>query len=280
MAFNPSEVINLPIGLDYQGTRYREVHIAEMEGVDEENISDKKIRNNGARAMTVLLQRCVQAIPGLVERKSDPYELIPAKYIRGMYTPDRDFIFLCVQALGMEETVETVVRCPRPTCGATQDEVVELEDLEVYDWDEDAPPEIEVSLPVGFRDKDGKVFKDVTWRFPTGIQQEKLAKVKRQQVGTASIASCLQKIEGFGKPDTESVRRLKTRDRVYLMNQVREMTPGVDLRVETTCEECGHEFLGEVDLNSFFSGVGAENQKTMPNGTNGRRKRRRTSSRS
>ena len=59
-SFKPSETVTLPIGLDIDGTRYRTVHIDEMTGYDDEALSDKKHRNNGAKAITTLLRRCIQ----------------------------------------------------------------------------------------------------------------------------------------------------------------------------------------------------------------------------
>ena len=40
----------LPIGLEIDGVRYREVVIDEMTGIDEENLTSRKVRNNDAKA--------------------------------------------------------------------------------------------------------------------------------------------------------------------------------------------------------------------------------------
>ena len=41
------ERVLLPIGVEVDGVRYREVIIDEMTGFDEENLSSKKVKNNG-----------------------------------------------------------------------------------------------------------------------------------------------------------------------------------------------------------------------------------------
>ena len=57
----------LPIGVEVDGVRYLEVTIDEMTGIDEENLSSRKVRNNGAKAITLLLRRCIQSITGVLE---------------------------------------------------------------------------------------------------------------------------------------------------------------------------------------------------------------------
>ena len=113
MSIKASDTVRLPIGLRYNGVVYRDVVIDEMTGVDEENMSSPKIKNNGARALTILLQRCVQEIPGLVERKRRTQDLIDAKYFMDMYTPDRDYLFMAIRALGLDDNFTQVMTCPK-----------------------------------------------------------------------------------------------------------------------------------------------------------------------
>ncbi len=267
MGLTASENVLLPIGLEIDGRRYREVIIDEMSGIDEENAVSAKNKNNGAKAMTAILRRCVQAIPGLLPQKRNPDSLVDAKYIRQMYIADRDFLFLSIRVLGMDDTFKMEPQCPRENCKDSFEHEMELSDIDVLDWPEEQAAELHVELPRGIPDKEGNWHKKVTWRFPTGIDQERLAAIPRNQITTSTIASCISAVEGLDRrPDTEVVRRMRTRDRMHLMNQVNGLMPGADLRVDMMCPSCDHQWEDTIDLSRFFSVALAEDQKTMPDG--------------
>jgi hypothetical protein len=275
MGFQPSEVVTLPIGIeDQSGRRFREVIIDEMTGVDEENIASKKIRNNGAKAVTVLLQRCIQAIPGLVEKKKRSTDLIDIRIIQSLFTADRDFLFFCIRALSMDDTFTTKIACPK--CGEVEEHSYNVADLDVLDLPEEDSPTLEVELPRGFEDEEGNMHTKVTWAYPTGKQQEALAGMTAAKMGTAMLSMCIQSVEGLAvRPDSEMVRRLRTRDRMALMAAVHDNTPGVDLRQDYDCAECDHAWEGAIDIQSFFNLAGGETPTHSNGGTNGRRLKKR-----
>ncbi len=277
MAFQPSEHVVLPIGLDIEGVRYREVIIDEMTGYDDEALANKKHRNNGAKAMSDLLRRCIQAIPGLVPQKKKRYSKIDRKYVLSMYAADRDFLFLSIRALGMEPSFDLPISCPR--CGEEHEHEIVIAEMDVLEMEPGTEAALQVTLPKGF-ESDGKFLPVVTWKFPNGNQQERIASMPRNKVATATITSCIHEVEGLGRrPDTEMVRRLRTRDRMFLMQCVREYTPGVDLRIECFCSECQHEWVGEVDPSHFFNMGNVQTPKASKNGKLGSRKRRKLSQR-
>ncbi len=273
MALVPSERVTLPIGLRWEGKCYREVVIDEMMGIDEENVANKRVRNNGAKAMTVLLQRCIQEIPGLVPAKKRSTELIDKRFVNAMFTSDRDFLFLMIRLLGSEPSFEMEVACPK--CGDRQDVVCNLMELDVYDWPDAEDPELNIQCPKGFEDNEGNFHNDVVWRFPTGKDQENLASQPKEKLMTSLIACCIKEVKGLkSKPDSEMIRRLRSRDRMAIMQMVNDNTPGVDLRQQNICGECDHEWEGGIDLSSFFNVGDAGTQKTTESGTRGRMKRR------
>ena len=273
-SFRPSEVVRLPIGLTIDGTMYRTFHIDEMSGYDDEALANKKHRNNGAKSMTALLRRCIQKIDGLMEKKKNRYGLVAEQYVRKMFTPDRDFLFVAIRALGMEPTFDIGIVCPK--CADDYDHVVVLNELDVLDWDEERP-ELHITLPKGF-EKNGKFFDKVTWRFGTGAQQERIVGLPKSKITTSTIANCVVAVEGLDRrPDSEMCRRLRTRDRMYLLNQVREMTPGVDLRVDCFCESCENEWVGEVDPSRFFNMGEATTVKPTKRGRRGLKRRKKRS---
>lgn len=268
-----SDRVTLPVGLEVGGVRYREVVIDEMSGVDEENLISRKVRNNGAKAITVLLQRCIQEIPGLLERKKNPYTLVDENLIRAMYVADRDYLLLCVRALSDKGEINSDFTCTH--CGSEQTTAIHISSLPVYEWD-DSPTEIKVQMPRGFYDVDsGKFYNTFTWGFPTGKVQEKLAEVQETQVGSALIASGIRSVDGLRYlPSLEDVRRLPMRDRQAISEQISAHSVGVETSTTCVCDACGQETKFEVNVAGFFSSAPRKTQTPVQGGTSGRRLRR------
>lgn len=269
-----NDKVILPIGLEIDGIRYREVIIDEMTGLDEENLSSRKVRNNGAKAITLLLRRCIQAIPGVFEQKSDPLKLIDEKYVRNMYVADRDFLVMCIRTLSGDSSVLLDIACPE--CDYDCSKVVDLKELDVYEWDENEPVEITVDLPRGFRNKDTNEFNSrIKWQFLNGARQERIASMPENEIGTNLIAIGLVSVEGRETiPSAEDVRRLSVRDRNALADAIVANGVGVDTKVEFLCDGCGHEFEQEVNTVGFSNLGQRKTQKPSNNGIGGRRLRK------
>lgn len=270
-----SDRVTLPIGLEIDGVRYREVVIDEMTGIDEENLASRKVRNNGAKAITILLRRCIQSIEGVLPRKSNPLQLIDEKWVRNMYVADRDYLVLCIRALSGNSEVLTTSECPE--CGAEDSQLIDISDLDVYEWDENTPACIDVDLIRGFMDSRTKEFhKKLKWSFPKGIAQEKMASLPEHQMGTALIASGISEVEGLEYvPSAEEVRRLSIRDRNTFAEAIVENAVGVDTQVEVCCGNCGFEYTVEVNTVGFSSSGQQKTPKDSKNGMSGRRLRKR-----
>ena len=269
-----SDKVTLPIGLEIDGIRYREVVIDEMTGIDEENLASRKVRNNGAKAITMLLRRCIQSIEGVLEPKSNPLSMIDEKYVRNMYVADRDYLVFCIRALSGNKEVLATSTCPH--CSGEGDHLIDLSELDVYEWEENAPASIDIELIRGFYDERTKQFhKNIKWTFPKGISQEKMAALPENQLGTSLIASGISEVEGLEYvPSPESVRRLSLRDRNAFAEAIVENAVGVDTQVHVTCEFCGEEHTVEVNTVGFSNSVGQKIPKDSKSGMNGRRLRK------
>ena len=275
MSFKVSETVTLPVGLLIKGQRYTEVVIEEMILEDQSNLASKSVRNNGAKAMDLILRRCIQEIPGLLPRKSRKTELIKDQYVKQMLAPDRDFLFIAIRALGMDDSLRIHGKCP--SCGEDNNIDVVIEELEVLEWDFDEAPEphIEIDLPKGIMGNDGKRYKKVFWKFLNGSNQAKLAALPPKKQTAALMASSMFRVEGMEETvDSEMVRTMSLRDQQYLMRQVYEMTPGVDLRQETECLHCEHEWIIDIDVKDFFSSEEENPKKTSKGGKNGGKSKR------
>lgn len=269
-----NEKVILPIGLEIDGIRYREVIIDEMTGVDEENLASRKVRNNGAKAITLLLRRCIQSIEGLVPQKSNPLGLIDEKWVRNMYVADRDYLVLCIRALSGTPDVLTTSDCKE--CGYENSHVVDVRELDVYEWDENLPVEISVSLPRGiYNSSTAEYHKEVTWAFPKGIAQEKMSQLPEHQIGTMLIATGIKEVQGMEViPQPDAIRKLSVRDRNAFAEVIVENSVGVDTKVQLCCENCGYEYNVEVNTVGFFSSGPQMTQRPSKGGTSGRKLRK------
>lgn len=268
-----SNTVILPIGVEVGGVRYREVVIDEMSGIDEENLISRKVRNNGAKAITVLLQRCIQEIKGLVEPKKNRFAMLDENIVRSMFVADRDFLLLCIRALSDRGEIASDLTCPE--CGAEQTTTFNIDDLPVYEWD-DSPTEITIEMSRGFYDVDtGKHYNRFVWGFPTGKVQEKLSEISEMQMGSALIASCIRSVEGLKYvPSLEDVRRLSMRDRQEITQQIAEYSVGVETKTTCNCASCGEQVSFEVNVAGFFSSDPRKTKKPASSGTSGRRLRK------
>jgi len=269
-----NDSVVLPIGLEIDGVRYRKIVIDEMTGIDEENLSSRKVRNNGAKAISLLLRRCIQSIEGVLEQKRDPLSLIDEKYVRNMYVADRDFLVMSIRTLSGDSELMLTLDCP--SCEQEVNQLVDLKALDVYEWDENEPVELTVDLPRGFYNEETKQYnKRITWAFPKGSSQERLAVLPQNEMGTNLIAIGLRSVEGRdGIPSADEVRRLSVRDRGALADEIMENSVGVETQVDICCDSCGHEFKTEVNTVGFSNLGQRKTQQHSRSGTNGRRKRK------
>jgi hypothetical protein len=264
----------LPIGVEIDGVRYREVVIDEMTGIDEENLASPKINNNGAKAITMLLRRCIQEIVGVVPQKTNRMGLISEDVIRNMYAADRDFLVLCIKGLSDGLDISGDVDCTE--CGRPQFREFNFGELDVYEWDEGHDTIVEIELPKGFYDqKTSKYYNQVKWRLPTGKTQEKLASCKRNEVASYMIASGIVSVDGLEyTPSLHDVRMLTLKDRNAFAESILECSVGVDTDLEFECGDCGSTFNKEVDIMGFFSSREGAKEKTKKVGKSGKRLRK------
>lgn len=273
---NDNDRVTLPIGIEIDGIRYREVVIDEMTGIDEENLSSRKVRNNGAKAITLLLRRCIQKIDGLLEQKRDPLSLIDEKFVRSMFVADRDYLVMCIRALSGNSELFLSPICEN--CGHENSKLVDLKDLDVYEWDENAPAEIVIDLPRGlYNSQTSEYCKRVTWGFPRGSSQEKIASMPENQMGTNLIAFGIKEVEGMdSRPSFDDIRKLSVRDRNAFAQAILDNAVGVETKLDLECENCGHEFVTEIQTVGFSNSGTQKTQKGSVVGTSGRRLRKRT----
>lgn len=253
-------VCTLPIGITRDGVTYREVVIDKWRAMDKDRLTEPAARQNPGKAMTIILQRIIQSITGLVEAKSSHKNLIPERYVTEMFVADRDYLVLQALALS-NQCVRTVdFQCQNRRCGKELTEEVDIREIEVTPQDPEKDTFVEFELPdegVRWKDKEGV---EVTTRkgkfnYPRGLDQEKVSKYTDEGTFSTFTRMLIQCISEFGDLKHLSMndaKNLTLEDRNYLENLLGNESPGPDQSVKVTCPYCGKEQTVSIELGNFF----------------------------
>jgi hypothetical protein len=123
--------------------------------------------------------------------------------------------------------------------------------------------EVEVTLPIGFTDDEGKMHKTAVLRKMTGKEEAILADRKNQRNGGKLVSellhSCLVKLGDVPKNGQSTVEKLYSADRNFLLLRLRAITFGSELEAGYTCSHCGEamqtvENLDELPVRTIGEG--------------------------
>ena len=233
---------------DEQGVVHKTFALREMTGRDEEAISKNDLKQNSAKLVSVLLERCVTRIGSLTRKSvgSDKWREI----IKDLYAGDQDFMLIKLRELSIGSEIEVSHICPY--CKANLKTLLDVSELEINPFK--GSRLIAFDLPRGFKDKKGVVHKTGTMRLPKGIDREYLIPLAKKNLALANTLM-LTRICTFddGLTVTEDVMRdLAVRDREYLQKLLQENLFGIDLEVDVTCTECGETFKGNLNAVNFI----------------------------
>lgn len=244
-----SEVFEMPAGyVDDNGTMHKTFTLREMTGRDEEAISKADMKQNGAKLISTLLERCVLSIGSLTRK-----ELGTEKWkevIRSLFVGDQDYILIKLRELSMGGEIEVTHTCPY--CKKSMKTFLDVSELEVIPFK--GLRVVPFSLPKGYRDKKGVVHRDGTMRLPTGFDREVLTPIAKKNVAQAStlMLTRLCKFDDEVYVTDDVMRDLVTRDREYLQKLLQDNLFGVNLEVDVTCAECGEDFKGNLNSVNFI----------------------------
>ena len=249
--------VRLPVGLlDADGRLHRTATLRKMTGHEEALLSDRKLRANGGKLVTELLNGCVRAIGDITQ--------VNRQIIGELTSPDRNFLLLELRKLTFGTELEASYTCP--ACKETTQSVEDLETFPVRISDEPGAPEIVVLLEDGFEDRAKDAWYDLLrFRLPIGQDEERVSTIARENAakGTnALLARCLTSVSCDGEEMPENRREalgtkilsdLTMGDRSRIEKAFREEMPGVDLTRDIDCQTCGRPIRTSLDLTSFFT---------------------------
>jgi len=247
-----SEWVELAIGVEKEGARYTKVRIDEMCGLDEENMGSPGVQGNPGKALTILLRRAIQEIPGVVEAKDNPNALLPEDVVLRMFQPDRDVLARGIYALSPDiDALEMDYYCAE--CDEEWTEIIHLADIPIKQWPANMPPVIPFELVRGLNQGEA-VHKKGELRIPTGYIQEQVAPFAQKNMALGSSKMLEQCVTHIGELEitTFTIKALRSTDRRYLSDTLLAHLPGLQLRVVRK-HTCGREVFRQVSLNDFFS---------------------------
>ena len=243
--------VNLAIGVQHDGSRHRKVRVDEMCGLDEENMASPGVKGNPGKALTTLLRRAIQEIPGVLEPKADPNEMLPEDLILRLFQPDRDVLARGIYGLSPDiDSLEVDYYCDE--CDEEWTETIRLADIEVKRWPADKEPVLDFELIRGLV-QNGVTHKKGQLRIPTGYIQEQVAPFAQKNMALGSsklLELCISNI-GDMEITTFTVKALRSTDRRYLSDFLIAELPGLQLRVYRE-HTCGRKKFRQVSLNDFF----------------------------
>lgn len=250
----PEDTVELPVGIRKDGEVYRTVVIDELGGIDDHLVASPKARGNGAKAMSLVLCRSVQEVPGLLRAKQNPDKLFNIEFARAMTEIDRTFLTTRIFMLSGRNASAYVGMCRH--CKTMHNEPVYLSNIPVVQWPDDKPTEIPFKLRTGFRERldtgEYAYHKEGVLQFPTGKIAELLGSITNEAEATDSLfAACIRSVGSYGRIDTTMAKALKRTDREELMYSLSESLPGIRQGKWITCT-CGMDVELNLDLVSFF----------------------------
>lgn len=245
--------VELPIGyVDADGVVHRTAVLRKMTGRDEAIMADKRHRHNGARMITELLGSCLVRL-GTIQAPGPTVA-------RAMYSADRHYLLMKLRQVTFGPEMQATYSCP--TCHEANVLVEDLGELETVMLTEgELPEDVTVHLEDGYLDRDGRVHDLMVFRHPTGVDEEKVAAAMRDNAARgrdALMIRCLKslgdmpqaRMEGLG---TSIFGELTLGDRAQIDRKLNNGGPGVKLRREVACAQCGRKFATSLDLSGFLA---------------------------
>ncbi|WP_163993075.1 hypothetical protein [Pyxidicoccus caerfyrddinensis] len=115
--------------------------------------------------------------------------------------------------------------------------------------------EAEFTIPIGLTDDEGRIHKVAVLRKMTGREEAILADRRNQRNGgklvSELIASCLVRLGELPKGGSNTVERMYSADRNFLLLKLRTLTFGPELQATYTCGTCGESIQVVEDLDQL-----------------------------
>lgn len=236
----------LPIGYtDSDGVLHKTALLKEMTGEVDEAIADQKVRTNAGKMVTEALNGVVERLGTMKRTNKDT--------IRNLSNVDRDFLLLMNHKVSIGDEIEWLDICPK--CDGKFEVHIQIDSIPVKYMTQDEPKIIDLELPSGVKDAEGKVYKKMQISIPTGLVQERIFPLIQQnpnQAVTQMLAIITESIEGLSHYNFETFRKMTKKDRKYIQEQIGKIEVGADLSPEVSCANCGHNYKSTIPVMTLL----------------------------
>jgi hypothetical protein len=244
----------MPIGhVDEDGRVHRTAVLRKMTGRDEAVMTDKRNRNNGAKLVTELLGNCIVRI-GDIERPGP-------KVAQQLYSADRHYLLIKLREVTFGPDMPATYACPTCKSSTAMDE--DLSTLPVHSLTNgDLPDDIVVELEDGYVSRDGDVYSNAVFRYPTGTDEERIATQSRENPSlgkNALMARCLRALGDMPEGNLQALGTaifsdMTLSDRGLIDEALNGPDgPGVRMQRAVVCSNCGRDFQATLDMSSFLT---------------------------
>lgn len=234
--------------VDESGTLHTTFTYREMNGKDEEAISKADVRQNGAKMVNVLVERCVVAVGTLTKKECGARW---GTIIREMLGGDLDYMAFKIRELSKGKEVEFTHKCPN--CGSKLTTIINTDEFNIKPYMGQSA--INFTLVRGYRDGKKELHKEGVIRLPNGFDREIVTPLFKKNVSTA-MTMLLTRLIAFndGALVTQNlVSEMSLRDREILEKIIKENTFGIDTTIDNLmCDSCGTDISGEVGQSNFL----------------------------
>ena len=233
--------------VDKDGVLHTTFTYREMNGKDEEAINKADVRQNGAKMVNVLVERCVTQIGTLTKKECGARW---GTVVRELLGGDLDYMAFKIRELSKGKEVEFIHKCPN--CGTKLTTIVSTDEFQIKPYMGQSA--IDFSLVRGYKDGRGELHKDGIIRLPNGFDREIVTPLFKKNPSTA-MTMMLTRLIAFndGALVTQNlVNEMTLRDREILEKIIKENTFGIDTNIEIVCSSCGQDISGEVGQSNFL----------------------------
>ena len=246
-----NKYIQLPYGyIDCSGIVHKEVVIRALSGREEEMLAGSS-GQSGAQLSTLILSCCVQKI-GTVGT-------VTPSIIRNLSIGDRNFLLLKIREITFGSKISAVVPCPWHGCGAKMDIDFNIEDIPVRAGSKPAQKWYTISLVRNhFTNPDSFTETvEMNIRVPDGEDQEvisPLLEINQVHASKVLLSRCISYKGDSGDSIMKIVDNLTSGGIHYIEQQIEELSPAVDMTIETNCPQCKRAFDVPLNIQDFFFG--------------------------
>lgn len=235
--------VELPAGYIYEGNVQVDAIVREMRGHEEDILASK---GSIVVKLNAIIGNCLVQL-GVI---GDRLELIRAS--SAFTAQDRMAVLLAIRRVSLGDFYDCTVTCPE--CKVSQHKTLDLKEIEIIPMPDRMKRVREVTLPSGT---------DVTWHVINSDDEEWLTTQRKKKQDQLTLG-LLARVDVVGsmalnrdkeyKKAMRVLKDLSMRDRNFLRDRFDKEEGKIDTDVEFSCEDCGHEWQGKMDIGqaSFF----------------------------